>query len=80
MAARRRVPTGSLLRAGWQLQIMTDRCLVLNPLCWSPRGQIRALGAMVFATVVLAVVLAVLLLQQSQSARVTDAAHHLDRG
>ena len=34
---------------------------------------------MVFATVVLAVVLAVLLLQQSQSARMADAAHDLGR-
>jgi signal transduction histidine kinase len=58
---------------------VADRWLVLNPLRWSLRGQIRALGAMVFATVVLAVVLGVLLLQQSQSARVADAAHHLDR-
>jgi signal transduction histidine kinase len=58
---------------------VTDWRLRLNPLRWSLRGQIRALGVMVVATVVLAVVLGVLLLQQSQSARVADAARHLDR-
>jgi hypothetical protein len=58
---------------------MTEWYRQLNPLRWSLNGQIRALSMMVFATVVMAVVLGVLLLQQSQSAREADASRHLDR-
>lgn len=66
-------------QTAWELETVSDRGRRLNPLRWSLQGQIRALGVMVFATVVLAVVLGVLLLRQSQSARVADASRHLDR-
>jgi signal transduction histidine kinase len=58
---------------------MTEWRWGVNPLRWSLKGQIRALSMMVFATVVMSVVLGVLLLQQSQSAREADASRHLDQ-
>lgn len=58
---------------------MTEWHRQLNPLRWALKGQIRALGVMVFATVVMSVVLGVLLLQHSRSAREADASRHLDQ-
>jgi hypothetical protein len=58
---------------------MTEWHWKLNPLRWSLKGQIRALSVMVLTTVVMSVVLGVLLLQQSQSAREADATRHLDQ-
>ena len=46
---------------------------------WPLRRQIRALGAMVLLAALLSVVLGVLLVRQSQAARVADAVRHLAR-